>query len=281
MSVESQAIIAVLVAALLHASWNTLVKTSKSGFHTIALQHAWMAILVLPLAPFLPFPAQESYVYLGFSVLVHILYNVLLAASYKEGDLSLIYPVARGTGPIVVAILSPFVAAEVLSVRGYLGVGAISLGLIILAFQRGLDFHKYRRSLLYALATGIQIGIYTLADGLGVRASGSTASYIVWLFLLEGLAFFLLAALKDPQELRVQARAAWRRSLFAALMSATAYAIVIWALTIGSMAYIAALRETSVLFAAIIGASFLREPFGARRMFGSAVIAIGIVLLNL
>jgi drug/metabolite transporter (DMT)-like permease len=269
----------ILLAALLHAVWNTLVKTSSSGFLFIILLHSALAIGAVFFIPFVPFPATECWRFLKLSVLIHLVYHCFLAMAYRHGDLSFAYPLARGTGPIVVALLSPLFVGENLSIAGYLGVFATSLGIVIVSYNRGLFIKADRRATTYAIGTGCLIGLYTMADGMGVRLSGSTAGYIVWLFAIEGVATFLMGLIIMRSRLITFIGQNWKRGLAAATMSGGAYGIVIWALAFTEMAYIAALRETSVLFAAIIGATFLKEPFGRRRVFGSLVVATGVILL--
>ncbi|MCB0324225.1 MAG: EamA family transporter [Bdellovibrionales bacterium] len=281
MSGETFAIIAVLLAAVLHAGWNTLVKTSRSSFLTIAMLQLLLALAVVPLVPLVAPPDRASWPYLGLSVLIHLAYQVFLSLALRHGDLSLAYPIARGSGPVFVTLFAPMAVDEPLTQQGVGGIVAIFIGICLVAFKPGIEFSQVRRGVVYAVATGALIAMYTVADGMGARVSGAVGGYIVWLYLLEGAAIGLLAFLVQPRQLIEHARMHWRRAAAGAAMAGGAYGIVIWALTESEMAYIAALRESSVVFAALIGALFLHEPFGHRRVIGSAIVSGGIVVLSL
>jgi len=226
-------------------------------------------------------PATASWPFLLLSALLHIGYFVSLMLAYREGDLSQVYPIARGTGPLGVAALSGIVAGETLSAREFLGVAVISLGVFSLALGPTRLTRAEARPVILAFATGLFITAYTLVDGLGVRVSGNPLAYTAWLFLLHGLPFAIVLAVRRPRETMLFLRADWAMAVFGGVLTLAAYGLVLWALALGAIAPIAALRETGVIIAAAIGAATLGEPFGARRVLAAAVVVAGIILLSL
>lgn len=226
------------------------------------------------------FPRGAAWPELGCSVLLHTLYNVLLIETYSDGDFNQVYPVARGTAPPTVAVASAIVVGEGLSVLQTTGVLAVSAGLLVLASGRP---HGSKRALGFAVLTGLVIAAYTVVDGVGVRRSGSVLGYTGWLIGTEGaLTALILVRLRQRSTGggRMDADAVLR-GLLAAGLSVAAYGLVLWAQTHGRLAVVAALRETSVVFAAVIGATVFREDLPTRRILGSAVIAAGAAALAL
>lgn len=272
--------LAVLFGALLHAGWNALVKSGQDKALDTALLNLIGALLVLPLIAAAGWPAAAAWPWLLGSAAVHVVYYGLLTAAYRHGELSLTYPLMRGTAPLLVALLSATSFGEVLSPAAWIGVAAISAGVLVLgASRRGLESG---RAVGLALANSLVIAAYTLIDGQGVRASGNPVGYVSTLFLLNALPFGAL----------VLARRGWRpvwthaqrRAPVAALGAAASigsYGIALWAMTKAPVASVAALRETSVLFAALIGAWQLRERFTPRRALGTAVVVAGVAALRL
>ncbi len=266
----------VLFAALLHASWNAIVKHSGDRLLTFAIVIGTGGVLAVPLALLVAPPAAASYPHLATSAGVHLVYYAFLLLGYRYGDLGQVYPIARGTGPLVVALAAGPLAAERLGVLGSIGLFMVSGGIVALAGRGG-----NKRAVAFALGTGLCIGAYSLADGLGARESANPLGYIVWLHLVIGIPFasavLLLKRKQVPRFLLVHGRRAFVGGMIAAL----GYSLVIWAMSETRLAYVASLRETSVVLAAIIGAIWLDEPFGKRRIVASAVVATGIVLMSL
>jgi drug/metabolite transporter (DMT)-like permease len=272
----------VLLAALLHASWNAILKTSTDRLTTTCLMNLTGLVVGWIILLFVNSPAPLSWVFLVLSAFIHIGYFIFLLGSYRFGDLSQVYPLARGAAPLIVAVLSPWLVGERLSPVQFAGVGILCLGILSLAFgQRKLSEQFKWEAVVMAFATGLTIAAYTVADGLGVRHSQSPAGYIAWLFVLNGITMSLAAGWVHGRGLVPALVANWRLPVFAGLLSMLAYGIVIWCYSLGAIAPIAALRETSVVMAAAIGTLVLREPFGARRIVCASFCAIGIVAINL
>ena len=206
--------------------------------------------------------------------------------AYGVGDLSYAYPLARGSAPLMVAAGAAFFADELLSPLEIFAVVLVSAGIIslVLTGRQGSQEGSHRgnwRGLAYPLLTGLMIAAYTVADGLGVRLSGNPAAYIGWLFLLSALPILVLAIHRRRADALVFMRHHWRPALGGGVLAFSAYSLAIWALSLGAMVHVSALRETSVVIAALIGTHLLGEPHGARRLLSAAIVAGGVILLHL
>ena len=266
----------VLLAALLHASWNAMAKSGGTPEYSIASYQLFGALICVPLLFFVPIPLVESWPMILLSVLLHNFYYYTLAKSYRAGDLSQMYPLFRGLAPVLVAIGAAIFAGEWLSPGSMLGIGLISFGLISITLLGG-QFGKISPiALRWGLATSFLIAAYTVTDGLGVRAAGNSASYILWLFALEPypICIFLLATNRSPWFNYMAVKKG--KIVIGAVASSTAYALVIFAMGLGSMAMVSSLRETSVIFAALIGTLIFRESFGRQRIIAAVLVACGI-----
>ncbi len=270
----------VLGSAALHAAWNALVKQGGDPFLRLAIVILTGSFVCLPLLPVVPPPPAAAWPWLLASVVIHVAYDTLLCLGYRRGDLSVVYPVARGIAPPLVAILGALVAGERLGPGGVLAVAVVSAGILALVGV-GRVAAAQRRSLFYAVGCGVTIALYTLADGQGVRAAGEPWGYIVWLFALDGLPFGLPVLWLLRHRLAGFATPGLGPAVVGGLLSFTAYALVIWAMATTPMAFVSALRETSVVAAAWIGTRLLAEPFGGRRLAAASLVAAGIVLLKL
>jgi drug/metabolite transporter (DMT)-like permease len=270
----------VLGAAALHAAWNALVKQGGEPFFRLAVVILTGSLVCLPLLPLVEPPPAAAWPWLLASVAIHIGYDCLLCLGYLRGDLSLVYPVARGVAPPLVALLGALVAGEWLQPSELLAVGVVSLGILALV-GLGRVAAAQRRSILYALGCGVTIALYTLSDGQGVRAAGEPWGYIVWLFALDGLPFGVVVLWLQRRRLAGLATPGLLPAAAGGLLSFTAYALVVWAMATTPMALVSALRETSVVLAAWIGVRHLNEPFGRRRVAAASLVAAGIVLLKL
>jgi phosphonate utilization associated putative membrane protein len=271
---------AVLVGAFLHAAWNASVKSSSDKALDTALLSLSGCVIALPLVAFTGLPPPAAWPWLAASVAIHLAYYALLAAAYKHGDLGLTYPLMRGAAPLLVALVSAFSFGEFLSPVAWVGVLAVSGGVLIL----GLSRHAMDSPLAVALAllNALVIALYTVVDGLGVRASGDAMPYVAALFLVNGLPFGLLVLARRGAAVFVPyARRRAGVAFIGGLASMASYAIALWAMTRAPVATVAALRETSVLFAALMGAALLREPFTVRRALGTGVILAGVMALRL
>jgi drug/metabolite transporter (DMT)-like permease len=271
----------VLLAAVLHATWNALLKGGQDRLATFVVLDLTGVALCLLAVPLLPGPAPASWVFIALSTLIHIGYKLLLIESYRTGgDLSQVYPLARGSAPLLVAGFAGLVVGERLGPLRLAGVLVVCLGLVLLVGVGRRQLAAHRRAIGFALATGVTIAAYTVADGLGVRRSGSAVGYIAWLFLAEGLPLPLYAATWGRRRMKAALRANLARGIASGVLALAAYGLVIWAQTRGALAVVAALRETSVIIAAVIGSVVFGERFGYRRTLAAAVVTVGIVLLN-
>ncbi|MDR6411866.1 DMT family transporter [Paraburkholderia terricola] len=272
----------VLLAALLHASWNAMLHGNEDRF----LSMTWMSIAIAAVSTlvilFTPLPASAAWPYIVASGIVHIVYNVTLVRSYRRNDLAQAYPIARGSSPLLVTLGAALFAHEVIRPSQVLGILMISGGIIAIALER---FHVSRAGLRAALTTGATIAVYTVIDSIGVRLSGGEAlAYTAWMFLFYWLMPLLFVALRGVTALWPPVRSApvsIGSSLVGGLVSIAAYGIVIWALQSGATGTVSALRETSVVFAVLIGRVFLREAVSAKRWIACMIVAAGAVCLGL
>ncbi len=279
--VEWEVTALVLLAALLHAGWNAAVKMTGDRMLALTAVMATCALLGLGAIPFVPLPAPEARPYLAASVLLHGGYNWMLVSAYRVGDLSHVYPIARGLAPLGVAALSAAFAGESVGPAQGAALAVVSVGIASLAFAGGWPDATGASALGFACATGILIGAYSFVDGAGVRAAGHELSYIAWQFFLAGIPITVVALLRRRGRLVGFLREHGVRGLVAGLVAAFAYGVVIWAMSRSRMAYVSSLRETSVIAAALIGTRLLGEPFGARRVAAAILVAAGIVGLAL
>ena len=269
--------LAVLVAAVAHATWNAIAHGIKDQTLAFALIGVGGAAVSIPLVIVAALPRWSSWPYLLASVGIHVFYNLLLMQCYRLGEFSQVYPLARGVSPLVVTILAALFVHEHLAFYQLAGVVVVSAGLAFLVFA---GRRPGRGAFLAAVGTGLTIAAYTTVDGVGVRASASPVGYIGWLILLQSLCVPLFAAVRRRDVLLKQPRRILLSGLLAGALSVLAYGLVLWAQTRGALAPIAALRETSVIFGAIIGTLVFREPFGRARITATVLVVAGIVLLN-
>jgi drug/metabolite transporter (DMT)-like permease len=276
-------VILVLVAALMHATWNALIKASGERGATFSVVVVVGGVGGLAGVLVLPLPDAAAWPYLVLSMFVHYGYYGFLMLSYRHGDLSHVYPLARGAAPLLVALGALVFAGERLSVAATAGLLLASAGIMSLAFERGLPRGGDLKPVLFALGTGVLIAFYTVVDGLGVRASAAPLSYIFWLQLVEGLPLTLWLLWRRPTSFFGQSGKSWRRGIGGGVLAFLAYGLVIYAMSRGGLAQVSALRETSTLFAALIGAYVLKESPGgaARRIAAAGMVAAGVIALQL
>jgi drug/metabolite transporter (DMT)-like permease len=268
--------LAVLFAALLHAGWNALVKLGLDRFSSVLLLALVQGALAAVLLAFFPAPARAAWPWVLLGSCLHTGYKLFLVRAYSHGDLSQVYPLARGTAPLIVTVAGLLFLREAPSVAAAAAVVAIASGIILMAGRGGLG----RTALLWAFGTAGFTASYTMADGVGARLAGSASGFAMWMFTLDGL-FMLLFALAVRGPAAVAAlRPAWRSGAAAGAMSLGSYWIAIWAFTRAPLAMVAALRETSVLFAMILGFLLLKERIGGRRWAAAGLITAGIVLMR-
>lgn len=270
----------VLLAAFLHAAWNALVKAGHDRLVVLTIANGTGVLVALSIAPFVPLPLPQSWPFLLASVVLHTGYYFFLIRAYRVGDLSHVYPLARGLSPILVALLAAMFANEIPSPLGMAGVLLACAGITSLAFDAGPPWRGDRRPLAYAAGTAVFIATYTLADGMGVRRAGEALPYIVWLMILDGIPIIGFTTYVRRHQLAAALTSNWRAGCTSGLLQFGAYALVIWAMSLGAMASVSALRETSVIFAALIGALVLKERVGALRISAAILVALGIVLMR-
>jgi drug/metabolite transporter (DMT)-like permease len=267
----------VLLAALLHASWNAVLRGGRDRFWSMTVINLAVCVPAIISLPFIPVPARASWPFILASGALHVAYSLLLVRMYRLGELGETYPIARGSSPVLVTLGAAVFAGERLGSVSLAGVALVSGGIVALAMRgKRLAF----ASAPAALMTGICIAVYTVVDGLGVRAAGSDLAYIGWMFSLEILTLPLFLAARGIKALKASPRA-FLAPVIGGLVSLTAYGIVILALSVGPMGPVSALRETSGVFAALIGWLFLKEKLTARRLGACLVIAFGAVCLGL
>jgi drug/metabolite transporter (DMT)-like permease len=273
--------LAVLAAGFLHAGWNALLKSSPGGDTLLdtASVVAGGSLCALVAVAFVPLPQDLAWPYIAASTVIHFGYNLTLAQAYRSGDLSFAYPLMRGTAPLIVALLGAVLLRELPSAPMALGILLISLGIVSIAFMQQ---RKHPPSATYwALGNAVLIASYTLVDATGARASGNAASYVAWLLLIEGLPFVAWVVARRRGVALHYLRRNAPRGMIGGACSLAAYGIVLWAMTRAPVAAVAALRETSVLFAALMGSLWLKEGFGMRRLVGAMSVVLGIVALKL
>lgn len=268
----------ILSAALLHAIWNAIVKTAADRTTTLGLVAFGHVLVGGVMICFLPLPTTESFIYILLSTVVHFGYYYMLGRAYQHGDLSVVYPIARGIVPALVSLWAMILVGEVLPWQAWAGIGVIALG-IQLSSWKALRSGVGRTALGFAVGTGFCISIYSVVDGIGVRLSGNTLSYWAWgAFLHIFIAGFVAVRKRDT--LTTLPRRVWVIGIAGGLVSMTAYGLVLYAKNFAPLGAVSALRETSVIFAALIGFLFLGEGNWTRRLGAAVLMAIGVALIG-
>lgn len=272
---------AVLLAALLHAGWNALVKGGSDkdlAMCAVVIGHVPFAALILP---FVPSPDPVSWPYILAGLLLHFGYQLFLLNSYRTGDLTQVYPIARGSAPLIVAAVSVLFLGVVLQPFELLAIALIATGILSIALVRGADGLRNGRAARSALMTGCFIASYSLVDGWGARQAGTALGYYCWLAIGNGLVFVIFTLFTAPARLPKLVGSAWKLTAVGGGASFAAYGIVTWAFTQAPIALVTALRETSIIFALMIGVFFLKERLSLAKVFSVMVTLIGVGLLRL
>lgn len=271
--------LAVLCAALLHATWNALVKVSADRLVLLAVLKVTTTVVAVASLPFISIPPVEAWPYIAASVVIHTFYFLFLTVSYRFGDLSQVYPISRGAAPLLVAGFAVVVLGETLELQASIALLLISFGIMSLVFsEKGAVGQP--KAVGAALATGCFIAGYTVADGAGARLTQDALSYILWLNVFNGIPIILIAAALRRGELVPQARQVWKGGALSAVISLAAYWIVLWASTQAPLALVAAVREASIVFALLFGAIFLKEKVNLRKVMSIFVTLTGTALLR-
>jgi drug/metabolite transporter (DMT)-like permease len=279
-SLSPTVVVAVLGAALLHATWNAIAHQTPDRLVGFAMMGVADVLGGGLLALLGGLPSVAAWPYVIASALVHVAYNLLLLAGYQLGEFSQVYPLARGTGPLLVTVFALVVLARPLPPVQLAGIAAICAGLIALVLVGGRPGREQAPAVLAALGTGVTIAGYTVIDGIGV-GQGPLLAYCGWMFLLQGPAAPVLALVRRRGRLRSAVLGSTVRGLTGGTISLVAYSLVLWAQTSGALAPIAALRESSIVFGAVIGAVFLREPMGRKRIAAAALVVCGVLAVSL
>jgi len=279
MSITWPVLLLVLTGALMHASWNALVKSSADKALDTALIHVLCSLLALPVLFIVGLPPVHVWPYVLASLIIHVGYYIALAGALKHGELGLAYPLMRGTAPLLVALGSYLLLDEAISSMGWLGIVMISSGVLMLGMSAGLLQH--RKAVFFALSNAVLIALYTVVDARGARESGHVAQYIALLFALDGWPFAALVFMQRKGQVWPYVRGRWLLATAGAMASLSSYAIALWAMTVAPVALVAALRETSVLFAVILGGWLLKERWTRWRIVGAISIVAGVVALRM
>lgn len=270
---------AVLVGAALHASWNAIVKAGSDKVLSAVLVAGGSALIALPFLFFLPAPAPESWPFLAASTAVQTLYFILVALAYQATEMSLAYPLMRGSAPVLVALASILILGERIEPAGWFGIALVSGG--VLAIAGAGRARASRSGVAFALANACVIATYTLIDGVGVRLSGAPVSYALWLFAANAAPLLAWAIVTRGPALRAYARAHARVALIGGAGNLGSYGLALWAMTHAPVALVAALRETSILFGLAIAALALGERVDPKRLAAAMLILAGAIGLRL
>jgi uncharacterized membrane protein len=278
--VESFVFVAVLFAAACHAGWNALIKVGLDPLSTTILIAVGAAVVSLAGLPFVGVPAAAAWPWVVASAFVHLFYFAALAEAYRAGDLGQVYPIARGAAPLMTATASTFLVGEQLSVFGWTGIAALATGVLLLSAGGGRLAHLDRRAVGYALLTAVTICAYSLIDGIGARRSQNTQAYVAWVFVANAAMLVAYGLRRNARGVTDALHRFWLRGLAGGALQALSYGIVLWAMTLAPIAVVAGLRETSVLFGALIAVLVLGEPMRTARMVAAALIVCGLVLIR-
>ena len=279
MSFEVMAV--VLFSALLHAGWNALVRASRDKLLASLYVVCGAGAIAAVLLPALPLPAAASWPWLLASALIHVVYFTLVARAYHGAELGFAYPLMRGTAPALTALAAALVLGELLTPLAWLGIVLICAGVLTLAGRAWRSGAGHPAAVLAALVNAAVVAGYTLVDGQGVRLAGHALSYTAWIFLLSAVLMLATTAVSRGRTLLQPAPGAWRTAALGGAGTLAAYSLVLWAMAQAPIAAVAALRETSIVFAALIGALFLHEGLGRLRLFSALLVCAGAVLLKL
>lgn len=274
-------LVAVLAGALIHASWNALIKAQADKFTAAALVAIGAGVVSLPVIAWLPAPPPAAWPYIVSSSIIHVGYFALVGLAYRSADLGVAYPLTRGSAPPLTALFAFLIVGEALGLNQWLAIVVIAAGILTLSGDAILRGGLTRATALAAFANAGVIVVYTLVDGLGARTAGNALVYVTWMHVGTAILLAALLLVMRGRRFVAEARTNWKFGLGAGALALASYAIALWAMTLAPIGLVAALRETSVLFAAILGTIFFGEAFSARRWIALVLIVAGIVALRL
>lgn len=279
---ETSVFLVVMAAAALHAGWNALLKIGLDRLLTATLIQMAAGLVSLCALPFVAFPVAAAWPWIILSAVLHIGYNHFLARAYQYGDLGQVYPISRGSSPLMVALLSLAFLHDGLGHAELAGLLTLVTGIWLMAWRGGRAGGGINRSMLFcSLMTAAFIAGYTLSDAVGARSNGDALSYAAWLFAVNGWVMAGVIAVQRGPRVFLQLGPYWKSGLAGGAMSLLAYSIVIWAMTQAPVTLVSRKAETSVVFALLIGWLFLKEPMKPIRLLACAVIALGVVVMKL
>jgi drug/metabolite transporter (DMT)-like permease len=276
--------LAVLFAAACHAVWNASIKSTLDPLATTVLIALGAGLVALPGIAWSGLPAQASWPWLIASVIIHIFYFAGLIESYRAGDLGQVYPIARGAAPLMTATLTTAFVGERLGFAGWGGIVLLAAGVLLLSLRGGRDLARLDwRAVGFALFTAVSICSYSVVDGIGVRSAGAgrASAYTLVLFVLIAPTVMLYALARRGTAVLPAMVPYWKIGLGGGALAVISYSIALWAMTVAPIAIVAALRETSVLFGALIAVVFLSEPLRAARVTAALMIVCGLMLLRM
>lgn len=277
-------VLIVLFAALLHASWNVIVKSGTDKYLSAVMVSGAAGLIAVVFLPFVPLPASASWPYMFTSTVFQVIYMFLVAAAYSNGDMSLAYPLMRGTPPLLVALVSGPLIGEVLGTEQWLAVGLISVGVLVMALGRSQAIIAGRnttRTVTIALVNALFIAGYTLVDGVGVRVSGNAVSYVLWAFLFNAIPVVSWGIWTYRGQLLPHIKQRGHLTIIGGAGTLGSYGLALWAMTMAPVAMVAALRETSILFGVMLSLILLREQISAKRLLGAVLIVGGTMMMRL
>lgn len=274
--------LSVLAAALAHAVWNAMIKVRLDRFASITLMSIGMGVFALPFLVFVDVPHGITWLWIAASVAFHTGYRWFLVKAYATGDLAQSYPLARGTAPLLTTLGGVLLLREYPGMVTVGGIVLLSLGTLLMSFRGGSPTAAFsRRAVAYALITSVFVASYTLTDGTGARSAATATSYAAWLFVLDGIWCFVLGLLVRGRAIVTLMAPEWKTAIVTGVLAAGSYWVAMWAMTQAPIAAVAALRETSILFAMLISVAFLREAVTRFRVIAALFIVAGVVALRL
>jgi drug/metabolite transporter (DMT)-like permease len=278
---ETFVFLAVLFAAACHAGWNALIKVGLDPLSTTTLISVGSGIVALAFSPFVGVPAWAAWPWLAASIVIHLVYFASLIESYRTGDLGQVYPIARGSAPLMTAAVTSIFVGEKLSALGWAGIAALVGGVLLLSARGARHLAEIdRRAIGFALFTALTICAYSVVDGIGARLSANPNGYSVWLFVGIAVVMVPYALYRDGRDVIPAMQRFWLRGFAGGALQVLSYGIAIWAMTAAPIAIVATLRETSVLFGAVIAVVVLKEPLRAARIAAACLIVCGLVLIR-
>jgi drug/metabolite transporter (DMT)-like permease len=279
---ETFVFLAVLFAAVCHAGWNALIKVGLDPLSTTTLISVGSGIVALAFAPLVGMPASAAWPWLLASVVIHLVYFASLIESYRTGDLGQVYPIARGSAPLMTAAVTSIFVGEKLGALGWTGIFVLVAGVLLLSARGGRHLAEIdRRAIGFALFTALTICAYSVVDGIGARLSANPNAYSVWLFIGIAIVMVPYALYRDGRDVVPAMQRFWLRGFAGGALQVLSYGIAIWAMTVAPIAIVATLRETSVLFGAGIAVVVLKEPLRAARVLAACLIVCGLVFIRL